>query len=229
MRSTLAALSETDRRTAREQVYRTLRRAILGGALEGGSRLVQSEVAEALGVSTTPVREALRDLASEGLVKFDDYKGAVVQQPTLVDIREIYRLRIILEPVGIRGSLEHLTAEDMERAVDLQHRMDQEDNLGVWVELNNEFHSVFDDARSPRLNAILRHLRDSAALVVGLSNRARPGLVVASNRQHHLLLEACRRRDAEAAAQIMERHVRETLEAMERYFAESTEAHQGKA
>lgn len=219
----LLTLVEADRRTAREQAYEALRRGILGGTLEAGSRLVQSEVAVALGVSTTPVREALRDLASEGLVKFDDYRGAVVQQPSLADIREIYRLRILLEPVAIRDSLENLTAEELERASDLQSQMDHVRDLGVWVELNNTFHSVFDDSRTPRMNAILRNLRDSAALVVGFSNRVRPSLIDASNRQHHLLLQACRDHDGDAAARIVEEHVRETLEAMERYFGDASD------
>lgn len=214
------ALLEADRRTTREQVYEALRRGILGGALEAGTRLIQTEVADALGVSTTPVREALRDLAAEGLVRFDDYRGAVVQRPNLADIREIYGLRIVLEPVAIRQSLENLTDEELTRATDLQDLMDEERDLGVWVELNNQFHAVFDDSRSPRMNAILRNLRDSAALVVGFSNRVRPTLIDGSNRQHHLLLKACRDRDGDAAAKIVEEHFRETLDAMEQYFAE---------
>jgi DNA-binding GntR family transcriptional regulator len=214
-------LLESDRQTTREQVYEALRRGILGGALEAGTRLIQSDLASALGVSTTPVREALRDLAAEGFVRFDDYRGAIVQRPNLADIREIYDLRILLEPAAMRKSLEALSDTDIERAAALQSEMDEERDLGVWVELNSRFHSIFDDARSPRMNAILRNLRDSAALVIGFSNRARPALIDASNRQHHLLLDACGRRDANAAAKIVEDHVRETLDAMERYFSDA--------
>jgi DNA-binding GntR family transcriptional regulator len=217
------SLLETDRRTTREQAYEALRRGILGGALEAGTRLVQSEIAEALGVSTTPVREALRDLAAEGLVRFDDYRGAVVQRPNMAEIREIYNLRIVLEPVAIRQNVENLTDKELIRATELQDLMDEERDLGVWVELNNQFHAVFDGSTSPRMNAILRNLRDSAALVVGFSNRVRPTLIDASNRQHHLLLKACRERDGDAAAKIVEEHVRETLEAMERYFADAND------
>jgi DNA-binding GntR family transcriptional regulator len=217
------AMLEADRRTTREQVHEALRRGILGGTLEVGTRLIQTDIAEALGVSTTPVREALRDLAAEGLVRFDDYRGAVVQSPNLADIREIYGLRIVLEPVALRQSLETLPDDELGRATHLQTLMDEERDLGVWVELNNQFHAVFDDSRSPRMNAILRNLRDSAALVVGFSNRVRPTLIDASNRQHHNLLGACRDRDGDAAARIVEEHVRETLEAMERYFSEASE------
>jgi DNA-binding GntR family transcriptional regulator len=223
MDHTSIALLEADRRTTREQVYDALRRGILGGGLEAGTRLIQTEIADALRVSTTPVREALRDLAAQGLVRFDDYRGAVVQQPNLAEIREIYRLRILLEPAAIRQSLENLTDKDLARAADLQELMDDERDLGAWVELNNQFHAVFDDSRSPRMNAILRNLRDSAALVVGFSNRVRPTLIDASNRQHHLLLTACRDRNHDEAAMIVEEHVRETLEAMERYFAEASD------
>lgn len=221
MKDTRLALEEANRTTARGQAYEALRRGILDGSLEAGSRLVQSEVAAALGVSTTPVREALRDLAFEGLVTLDDYHGAMVQEPNLADIREIYKLRIVLEPLAIRESLENLTDAELQRAISLQSLMDEESNLATWVELNNRFHSVFDDAKSPRMGAILRNLRDSAVLVIGFSNRVRPSLITASNRQHHLFLEACREHDGEAAALIVEQHVRETLESMEVYFADS--------
>lgn len=215
-----AGLQGADRKTTGEQVYEALRRGILGGAFDGGSRLVQSEIAIALGVSTTPVREALRKLAAEGLIRSDSYRGAVVETPTLEDAREIYKLRLLLEPVAAREKVEHLTRPELEWASELQRRMDQEKDLGSWVELNSQFHGVFEDASSPRMSAILRNLRDSAALIVGLSSRVRPALMTGSNTQHHLLLQACRNQDGDAAGRIVEQHLRETLESVERYFGE---------
>ena len=81
------------RQTAHEYVREVLRRAILSGDIPVGSRLVQAELATTLEVSTTPVREALRDLASEGLIQFDPHRGAVVSELSGEELQEIYEIR----------------------------------------------------------------------------------------------------------------------------------------
>ena len=81
-------LTAGTRQTAHEYVREVLRRSILNGDLPGGSRLVQAELAATLEVSTTPIREALRDLASEGLVRFDPHRGAVVTELDDEDLRD---------------------------------------------------------------------------------------------------------------------------------------------
>ncbi|MFD0478644.1 GntR family transcriptional regulator [Nonomuraea thailandensis] len=133
-------------RTAHAFVYETLRRAILGGDLPLGYRLVQADIAAQLKVSITPVREALRDLAGEGLIRIDAHKGAMLREFDLSEVREIYELRRMLEPVSIRKAVERITDDEIDRAEGLRRRMRDELDPGEWVELNRRFHAVFGDA-----------------------------------------------------------------------------------
>lgn len=202
-------------RTAHEFVHATLRHAIVRGDLPGGTRLVQAELAARLDVSTTPVREALRDLANEGLVHLDPHRGAIVRDLRMEELREIHELRVLLEPLSIRLMVDRITEEELQRAADLQREMDAESDPGRWVELNRAFHGVFADAAgSPRLQSIIGGLRDSAAVYVGLSVRAWPARRETSNADHRALLEAVRRRDTEVATEIELRHLDATMRAI---------------
>jgi DNA-binding GntR family transcriptional regulator len=197
-------------------VLSTLRSAILGGTLAGGTRLVQTELAAELDVSTTPVREALRDLATEGLVVFDPHRGAVVRPLHIDEVREIYELRITLEPLMVRRTAEKLTEEQLDHAEELSARMHTETNLSVWVDLNRAFHAIFSEiSDGSRLAGILASLRDSASAYVSLSLEARPQQVPEANTEHAELVRLYRNRDTDGAVELTTRHLRSTLTAIE--------------
>jgi DNA-binding GntR family transcriptional regulator len=203
-------------RTAHEYVRQALRTAVFDGTLARGARLVQSELAEQLGVSTTPVREALRDLATEGLVVFDPHRGALVRTLDVAEVRELYELRMTLEPIMVHRVIERINMSQLSRADALQQQMELPCDISTWVELNRDFHAVFTEAEgNSRLAVILTGLRDSAAAYVGLSLDARPQQVAEANAEHAALLEIYRRRDAEAAVELTLRHLRSTLQAIE--------------
>jgi DNA-binding GntR family transcriptional regulator len=214
----LAAPART--RTAYEHVRATLRTAILDRTLPAGMRLVQSELAAQLGVSTTPVREALRDLATEGLVLFDAHRGAVVRPLDIDEVREIYELRMALEPLMVARVVERITDEQLARAEELAARMRTESDMTVWVNLNRDFHAVFSEADSQsRLAQILAGLRDNAAGYVAVSLDARPDRVEEANVEHHEMLETFRRRDHDAAVELTLQHLRSTLASIEEAHA----------
>ena len=203
-------------RTAHEYVLGTLRSAILDGSLAGGTRLVQAELASQLGVSTTPVREALRDMATEGLVVFDPHRGAIVRPLAIAEVREIYELRITLEPLMVRRVVDRITDEQLDRAEALSVRMQTEPNLSTWVELNRDFHAVFSEiGEGSRLAGMLASLRDSASAYVSLSLEARPEQVPQANHEHDELVKLYRERDAEGAVELTVAHLRATLAAIE--------------
>lgn len=203
-------------RTAHEYARLELRKAILDGDLPGGTRLLQSEIAAQLGVSTTPVREALRDLDTEGLVSLDAHRGAIVRSLELAEVREIYELRMTLEPLLAQRVVEHISEEALSRAHALWLQMEEETNAAAWVELNHAFHAVFaePDAGS-RLSQILKGLRDSASAYVALSLKARTDQMRLANAEHAQMLEFYRARDVDGLIALTVDHLRSTLSAIE--------------
>lgn len=186
-------------RTAHEYVLNTLRRAILDGDLTSGTRLVQSEIADALAVSKTPVREALRDLASEGLVRLDAHRGGIVHELSIEELEEIHELRRAIEPQVLRLAWPHITDEIIDRAEDLNQRMLETESPAEWVKLNQEFHGcVFELAPSRRLVAILNGLIAPWAMYVSAALAADPGLQAKASRGHDEIVKAMRDQDLDA-------------------------------
>jgi DNA-binding GntR family transcriptional regulator len=202
-------------RTAQQLVYEVVRRSIMRGQLTPGTHLTQTQLADQLEISTTPVREALRRLAGEGLVKIDAHRGAIVRGLNRDELMEIYELRLLLEPLAIRKAAERITDEELARAEALWERMNDHSDVGAWSEVNRDFHAIFAGAaRSPLLIQILEGLRDSAAPYVRWSISVHPGFSVTANEEHQALMDACRARDGERAAAIEETHLRATLAAV---------------
>jgi DNA-binding GntR family transcriptional regulator len=201
------------RRTTHQFVRETLRRAILSGALAGGTRLVQADVAAQLDVSTTPVREALRDLVADGLILFDPHRGAIVRELDMTELVEVYEIRKALEPLAMRMAAERITDQQLAAARELQRKMDTETDSGAWADLNRQFHALLEGAAgSPRLAAITKSLQDTAAIYVAHSIKVEPKRIKAGNREHKALITALRARDGERAAQVLVEHLDHTLE-----------------
>ena len=205
------------RQTAHEYVRSVVRRAILNGELTSGSRLVQADLAARLDVSTTPVREALRDLATEGLVQFDSHRGAIVTELSEDDLHDIYELRLVLEPLAMRQAAGKVSDELLERLRRLHARMLDEPHAAEWVDHNRVFHmAVYETAASPRLAAIIRNLQDASVMYIGASLHSQPSLRDEANEDHAVILDALERRDVEAAVEAVERHLRTSIVAYER-------------
>ena len=196
----VAQTTYSGRRTVHNYVLETLRRAILDGQLASGTRLVQSEIAEALDVSTTPVREALRDLAAEGLIRLDAHRGGVVQELSLSELREIYELRVLLEPEALRRAWPHVTDEIIDEVAALHERMNDILSPSAWVELNSSFHGkILELAPSPRLLLILEGLVAPWIMYVSSALMTDPQNQQRAADGHDHILAALRDRDLDAA------------------------------
>lgn len=214
-------------RTAHEYVKSMLRDAILEGSMAPGTRLVQSALATSLGVSTTPVREALRDLTVEGLVQMDAHRGAIVRDLDIREVEEIYELRMLLEPVMIRRMNAVVPPGALDEAARLHEEMLHEHDPLAWVELNRRFHAALssgDDAS--RLSDFLSSLRDSSAPWVRLSlGKTR---IHESHEEHAQLLRLYRAGDVEAVVETTVVHLKHTLVLIQE-MAESRRAEQATA
>ncbi|GAB4237933.1 MAG: GntR family transcriptional regulator [Elainellaceae cyanobacterium] len=201
-------------RTTQASVTEYLRQAILSGELPAGTRLVQSELAEVLNVSVTPIREALRELSTQGLIDLDAFRGAVVHTPTLTELEEIFEVRTVLLPFSIRKGVEQITSQELDQAEAILAQMEAETQQTRWIELNRQFHGLLYRANSnSKLRDILQQLSDIAAIYINLSFAQTPLQQESADREHRMILNAYRQKDVEQAIAITLNHINSTLEA----------------
>lgn len=194
--------------TAHVYVRETIRLAILNGQLPGGTRLVQSDIAKRLDVSTTPVREALRDLASESLIRIDPHRGGVVCELDESDVQEVYQIRRHLEPLALELAMPLMTDEAIDRAERFHEAMSAAPHSAAWVQLNRDFHmAIYEMANRPRLVSLVRSLQDASVMAVSAKLQRLPNLREDANVEHGHLLDAVRNRDLVAANEVILQHV----------------------
>jgi DNA-binding GntR family transcriptional regulator len=207
-------------RTAHSYAYDALRDRILTGELAPGAPLIQASLAKDLGVSMTPVREALRDLATEGLVTLLPHKGAAVTTLDLADAKEIHHIRLKLEPDATRMAVDHVTLDVLNRAEQLYSELSETPDHR-WVVCNRDFHKLLlSPAPAPRLVSILSSLLEAAALYVPLAVAHRVG--PDPQLEHRAILDAYLRRDPEAAAAAVSAHIMSSIHSLEFDPNEST-------
>jgi len=201
-----------DRTSATDAAARELRSLILSHELPAGALLHQGDLAKQLGLSRTPLREALQRLAAEGLVRLDPHKGAVVARPTIAEVNEIYELQMMLESAAARSAAANVSVEGLARVEEaLMHHYKSSDDFS-WVESNITFHtSVYKLAERPLLLEIISMLRNRAALYVNLLARSQNGRARA-DREHKQMYEALRRGDADRLERLVRQHLQRTLD-----------------
>ncbi|WNZ26257.1 GntR family transcriptional regulator [Leptolyngbya sp. NK1-12] len=200
-------------RTTHATVTEHLRQAILLGHLPGGTRLVQAELAEALNVSVTPIREALRELSTQGLIELDAFKGAVVRIPTLSELEEVYEMRAALIPLSVKRGIAQITPPQIQEAEALLDQMEATTDHEQWVDLNRQFHNLLDDAtQTTQLKQMLHRLSDLAAIYINLSFSEQPLRKAESEQEHRAILRAYQRKDAKTATKLILNHLNGTLD-----------------
>ncbi|HEX6299979.1 MAG TPA: GntR family transcriptional regulator [Acidimicrobiia bacterium] len=195
-------------RTATDYVSDALRRSILSGELVGGTRLALSDLASLFDVSTTPVREALRELSFEGLVRLDSYRGGEVTAVTRREVEEIVRIRQVLEPMAIEEAVEGMTPEILGAAEAILEEMAGSDTWDNWVHGNRAFHrTIYEASSSRRLVALIKSLQDTTVVFVSATLRRSPILKETATVDHHEMLKAAREGDAARLTEVTLRHL----------------------
>lgn len=193
----------------REIVFESMREAILGGVLKPGERLMEIQLAEEMGVSRTPVREAIRKLELENFVVMIPRKGAYVAGVSLKDVADVFEIRSALEGLAAGLAAERITddeLEQMERA--LFYRTNEgELNLEQIVKSDTDFHAlVYKASRNERLIQILENLREQIQRFRSTS-LAVPGRMRLALEEHRMIVEALRNHNSEEAQTLAIAHI----------------------
>lgn len=203
-------------------IFKALRKAIIEGDLRDGDPLRQEEIARMFNTSRFPVREALKLLDQQGLIKTQRYKGAVVATLSMQEAGEIFDLRARLEADLIRAAVPRLTPAILEQAQGYLDRFAATGDPMQWGPLNRKFHGIlYSVSKMPyhievvetAIARIDRYLR--AQLVMG-------GGVDNSTKEHRAILAACRAGNAEEAARLTAAHILDARDALHKQLQSAT-------
>jgi DNA-binding GntR family transcriptional regulator len=189
-------------------VYQRLRLGIRSGDFRPGDRMREADLAAKLNVSRTPIREAIRRLASEGLLEVAASRGVMVIQLDKQQVRELYALREALEGTAAKLAAHHASTSEISEMRELLERPGKtRESPQVVAKFNRVFHRTIHDAAHNRyLAQALEQLSDSLALLPGTTFEA-PGRVASAHAEHLAILAAIEKRDPEQAERLARSHI----------------------
>lgn len=213
-------MSLQDEAVPRKQLHHIvserLRTAILNGTFQPGQWLRQNRIAKDLGVSQMPVREALKELAAEGLVEHIPYRGVRVLEFSIKDVADLYTHRSFLEGLAAKAAAKNISPEKLGKLRDLLAQMRQnlaEEQLPEYRRLNREFHQMICEAS--RRNYLIRTLNQMwsafPTMLCGNFAQAADCPLPERNEQdlqeHQAIIDALEKGDGELAQELMEQHI----------------------
>jgi DNA-binding GntR family transcriptional regulator len=204
----------TDKYSLRGRVFNKIREDILSGKYSQNEELKENTIGSELGVSRTPVREALRQLELEGLVSIIPNKGAYVNGISEKDMHDIFIIRSYLEGLCARWACEHITKEQIEELEEIVYLSEfhaRRDHPEQIVELDSKFHQlIYEASDSKILNHVLSDFHHYVQRIrkITLASETR---ATNSNKEHTALLEAIKQRDADKAEALAHEHIMSTI------------------
>jgi DNA-binding GntR family transcriptional regulator len=194
------------RQTHVSAAYETIKDGILGNEYPPGYQVLEADLAEALGMSRTPIREAIVRLENEGLVEIIPRQGMRVVSLSASDMKEIYEVLTALETMAVdllaRRNLTEMDLVPLEAALTEMDKALENDNLDAWAEADSRFHfSLIELCGNARLATMVHQVSDQAHRARMITRRLRPK-PTKSNVEHRAVLDAIRRGDWEGARQI---------------------------
>lgn len=206
--------------TAQFEVYSYLRNRILSGELPVGARIVPNDVAQTLGVSRMPVREALRQLDSEGLVDLRPNRGALVMKLSASQLFELFVIRMTLEGTAARLAASNRNPNNLRELDMLVRRLDgSRHETRLWLQHHNDFHDFISSmSRMPRLIAETRRFRalaDPYLLTYYLDLHASPEL---PGHEHDSVALAIKERSPAEAEEVMRQHILSAAESIVAHY-----------
>lgn len=214
----------TDKYSLRGRVFNRIREDILAGIYKQKEELKETAIANELGVSRTPVREALRQLELEGLINIIPNKGAYVTGITAKDIKDIYSIRSLLEGLSARWAADHITTEQIEELEEITYLFEfhaQKKHYEQVLELDNKFHEVIYQAcDSKQLHHMLSDFHHYVQRVrkIMLSYDTR---VFKTNEEHRKIVDALKERNPDKAEALANEHIMNTIKNISDYGLEN--------
>ena len=204
----------TDKYSLRGRVFNKLREDILSGVFHENDELKENTIGLELGVSRTPVREALRQLELEGLVTIVPNKGAYVTGITSKDMHDIYMIRSYLEGLCAKWACEHITDAQIEALDEILYLSDfhaRRSHHDQLVDLDNKFHDmIYKASGSKILDHVLSDFHHYVERVRKIT-LSMPGRAAKSSEEHAAILDAIRKRDGDLAEALAHEHIMNTI------------------
>ncbi len=202
-------------RPIREIAYEVLKKAIITGEIPAGERIVETDYADRLHISRTPLREALRKLERDGLVEYVMRRGVVVRAFTIDDVREIYTIRNALEMLTLPSIIENATPEDisgLREKLSEMDRLQEKDDVEGLSPLAREFHwALTSISRQKRILRVIEgqdeYIRRFSAMSIRQENRRS-----AAHQEHHQLVDYVEARDLEKFTELTRKHIKRSME-----------------
>ena len=202
-------------RPIREIAYEVLKKAIITGEIPAGERIVETDYADRLHISRTPLREALRKLERDGLVEYVMRRGVVVRAFTIEDVREIYTIRNALEMLTLPSIIENATPEDIaslrEKLAEMDKLQEKDDVEGLSP-LAREFHwQLTYISQQKRILRVIEgqdeYIRRFSAMAIRQEDRR-----VSAHQEHHLLVDYVEAGDLEKFTELTRKHIERSME-----------------
>ena len=207
----------------RDVVFQTLRGAILKGDLKPGERLMELQLASKLGVSRTPIREAIRMLEQEGLAVTIPRKGAEVAKMTEKDMEDVLQIRLSLEALTVRLSCENITPAALQELKVAMEDFEEKTKSSQFVEMAKadvKFHEIlYKASNNPKLQQLLSNLREQMYRY-RVEYLKDDGIYPRLIEEHQKMYDALKAKDQELAVSYVEKHLHNQAEAVKKIIRE---------
>ncbi|MDD3170159.1 MAG: GntR family transcriptional regulator [Eubacteriales bacterium] len=202
----------------RDEICEYIKESILTGELKPGDRIVETRCAKELGVSQSPVREAIRELEIIGLVENIPFQGSFVKEHTIKDVKDSYKVRICLETLGMKYAIENITKEQLKEIYDVMKEMETaagKNEFDLYIKLDTLFHQkIIEVSRNILLLRLWNQCHVREWTYIGTKKLSDWGLKNLAVR-HEAIYNALAERNERKALEAVTSHLEELIEVME--------------
>jgi len=211
-------LTDDSSRLRREIAYERLKDALQHADLEPGEVLSETRLSESLGISRTPVREALRQLAQEGLVNIIPGRAITVAVHSVQSILDVVHLRLLLEPELVRLTTGSLSSSELDRLIGAVRDMEvacEQGNQSAWSRADTRFHEILGEAcPNQLLGEIVTQMRNRAHHLANIDSQTNPRRLRACTIEHREIIDSIVDRNDQAAAETTRLHLEKLRESL---------------